>query len=124
MIRRPPRSTRTDTLFPYTTLFRSTQPEHPFAPRPTTLATAPINRIGQARDLAGPDTRIGVAPNNDTLYSLALLDMQAGPFPLDPPAFGKRNYVFQFGDADNEPGPALGQSRHGGRRSRTSIQGP
>src|SRR3546814_10464900 len=26
MIRRPPRSTRTDTLFPYTTLFRSCQP--------------------------------------------------------------------------------------------------
>src|SRR3546814_17901729 len=26
MIRRPPRSTRTDTLFPYTTLFRSNQP--------------------------------------------------------------------------------------------------
>src|SRR3546814_4295662 len=26
MIRRPPRSTRTDTLFPYTTLFRSTDP--------------------------------------------------------------------------------------------------
>src|SRR3546814_18919202 len=28
MIRRPPRSTRTDTLFPYTTLFRSV--EHPY----------------------------------------------------------------------------------------------
>src|SRR3546814_5476611 len=27
MIRRPPRSTRTDTLFPYTTLFRSHQDE-------------------------------------------------------------------------------------------------
>src|SRR3546814_21062370 len=27
MIRRPPRSTRTDTLFPYTTLFRSTRQE-------------------------------------------------------------------------------------------------
>src|SRR3546814_8095701 len=27
MIRRPPRSTRTDTLFPYTTLFRSNEPE-------------------------------------------------------------------------------------------------
>src|SRR3546814_8949619 len=26
MIRRPPRSTRTDTLFPYTTLFRSASP--------------------------------------------------------------------------------------------------
>src|SRR3546814_13062852 len=35
MIRRPPRSTRTDTLFPYTTLFRSTR----FLPRiaPITL---------------------------------------------------------------------------------------
>src|SRR3546814_18160178 len=29
MIRRPPRSTRTDTLFPYTTLFRSAhEPDH------------------------------------------------------------------------------------------------
>src|SRR3546814_12901344 len=28
MIRRPPRSTRTDTLFPYTTLFRSDVVEH------------------------------------------------------------------------------------------------
>src|SRR3546814_6602247 len=28
MIRRPPRSTRTDTLFPYTTLFRSRPPPH------------------------------------------------------------------------------------------------
>src|SRR3546814_14189591 len=35
MIRRPPRSTRTDTLFPYTTLFRSPEsPEHrPDPPR-------------------------------------------------------------------------------------------
>src|SRR3546814_12049376 len=33
MIRRPPRSTRTDTLFPYTTLFRSTtgKAEGPYA---------------------------------------------------------------------------------------------
>src|SRR3546814_18127678 len=29
MIRRPPRSTRTDTLFPYTTLFRSVDPLPP-----------------------------------------------------------------------------------------------
>src|SRR3546814_11025686 len=28
MIRRPPRSTRTDTLFPYTTLFRSVVQQH------------------------------------------------------------------------------------------------
>src|SRR3546814_8372028 len=29
MIRRPPRSTRTDTLFPYTTLFRSLETDEP-----------------------------------------------------------------------------------------------
>src|SRR3546814_12110447 len=33
MIRRPPRSTRTDTLFPYTTLFRSDAVEQPAMPR-------------------------------------------------------------------------------------------
>src|SRR3546814_6868485 len=32
MIRRPPRSTRTDTLFPYTTLFRSGCVEHGVGP--------------------------------------------------------------------------------------------
>src|SRR3546814_646971 len=33
MIRRPPRSTRPDTLFPYTTLFRSAGDRHPFTDR-------------------------------------------------------------------------------------------
>src|SRR3546814_1547060 len=37
MIRRPPRSTRTDTLFPYTTLFRS---KLICAPRPSPVFTA------------------------------------------------------------------------------------
>src|SRR3546814_5960278 len=35
MIRRPPRSTRTDTLFPYTTLFRSRRTIGEVAERPT-----------------------------------------------------------------------------------------
>src|SRR3546814_1356355 len=30
MIRQPPRSTRTDTLFPYTTLFRSVLEDYPY----------------------------------------------------------------------------------------------
>src|SRR3546814_4861250 len=34
MIRRPPRSTRTDTLFPYTTLFRSGEDQNPCLVRP------------------------------------------------------------------------------------------
>src|SRR3546814_7459683 len=38
MIRRPPRSTRTDTLFPYTTLFRS---RHPTTPMRSNRAAVP-----------------------------------------------------------------------------------
>src|SRR3546814_8695916 len=43
MIRRPPRSTRTDTLFPYTTLFRSERPSATSGRRvPTTASSGPI----------------------------------------------------------------------------------
>src|SRR3546814_16478141 len=38
MIRRPPRSTRTDTLFPYTTLFRSADRQQPVFARGVLLA--------------------------------------------------------------------------------------
>src|SRR3546814_5676743 len=42
MIRRPPRSTRTDTRFPYTTLFRSRQ--HSRGAAPSRSWTTPISR--------------------------------------------------------------------------------
>src|SRR3546814_1111442 len=65
MIRRPPRSTRTDTLFPYTTLFRSgPSPLHrqvfnfrqqrlimPLAPVARRLVAEPVDG---ARHVAGP----------------------------------------------------------------------
>src|SRR3546814_1493864 len=44
MIRRPPRSTRTDTLFPYTTLFRSVGPLTAFGGLPFTLFNAQEDR--------------------------------------------------------------------------------
>src|SRR3546814_11633157 len=56
MIRRPPRSTRTDTLFPYTTLFRSGLPS---PPRPRIhsimrtvllLAALPLALLGCSHD--------------------------------------------------------------------------
>src|SRR3546814_138781 len=59
MLRRPPRSTRTDTLFPYTTLFRS----------PSTSQIIPVilgddkrtMRIAEALQAAGFDVR-GIRP--------------------------------------------------------------
>src|SRR3546814_10560594 len=59
MIRRPPRSTRTDTLFPYTTLFRSGSDGSPIARpcerarsggRPGRVISIPDGRGGPGRD--------------------------------------------------------------------------
>src|SRR3546814_17890097 len=61
MIRRPPRSTRTDTLFPYTTLFRS-QARHLGVGRDRRAAFGGVERV--ERDQPGvvhPAVRIGVA---------------------------------------------------------------
>src|SRR3546814_12928587 len=50
MIRRPPRSTRTDTLFPYTTLFRSsTKPTDPFDPPRAIGFSRRLTMIAQER---------------------------------------------------------------------------
>src|SRR3546814_6816141 len=45
MIRRPPRSTRTDTLFPYTTLFRS------YTPKPRRPGIALVSHSGGVSSL-------------------------------------------------------------------------
>src|SRR3546814_13673378 len=47
MIRRPPRSTRTDTLFPYTTLFRSQASDKAIVPRPV-RAVDVLERFGDS----------------------------------------------------------------------------
>src|SRR3546814_14650958 len=49
MIRRPPRSTRTDTLFPYTTLFRSEGEEIVRTSAPGRRARSPKDREGSFR---------------------------------------------------------------------------
>src|SRR3546814_2139074 len=75
MIRRPPISTRTDTLFPYTTLFRSAGrawlpavPRHrrgarAGAPRRTQPRHDP-HRPGRPRRDAGDDVRRGAVPGH------------------------------------------------------------
>src|SRR3546814_8772241 len=57
MIRRPPRSTRTDTLFPYTTLFRSQGIcSDTWCPR---LSEAPASRFGRIESYLPILTRTG-----------------------------------------------------------------
>src|SRR3546814_5026386 len=66
MIRRPPRSTRTYTLFPYTTLFRSRRPLTVLCSRLQLLAGQPPVRpcpVCVVRALQGPRTPIQAPPD-------------------------------------------------------------
>src|SRR3546814_10200208 len=71
MIRRPPRSTRTDTLFPYTTLFRSADHEIVQAVRRLDLHDVPEDRLAADLDQRlRPDRALladpgAVAPGQD-----------------------------------------------------------
>ena len=59
---------------------------------------APFNQFSHARTLAGPqDTFVTI--NNDTLYSMAQLDLSVGPVRLHVPDTDGRYYVLQFVDA-------------------------
>ena len=59
---------------------------------------APFNQFSHARTLAGPqDTFVTI--NNDTLYSMAQLDLGVGPIRLRVPDTAGRYYVLQFVDA-------------------------
>jgi hypothetical protein len=61
-------------------------------------ATLPCNAFAHATRFATPADRDIVAPNNDTLYSSAFLDLRKGPVVLRHPAMGKRYFSFQFLD--------------------------
>jgi len=60
--------------------------------------SAPWNSFAYARELFGPEVKF-VSPNNDTLYTLAPLDLSAGPLVLHVPDTAGRYYVLQFVDA-------------------------
>src|SRR3546814_20153154 len=77
MIRRPPRSTRTDTLFPYTTLFRSSGFDNiigsRWQPRANLSATQMLFDFGKVKssvDAAEAGSRIG---RSDLLLSIDAL---------------------------------------------------
>ena len=61
------------------------------------LAAAPLNVFSHATSLAGPkDTFVSI--NNDTIYSIANLDVSGGPVRLEVPDADGRYYVLQFVD--------------------------
>jgi hypothetical protein len=62
------------------------------------IKPAPLNSFSHASRLAGPDDRF-VSINNDTVYSIAQVDVSGGPVLLRVPDTAGRYYVLQFVDA-------------------------
>src|SRR3546814_19860170 len=108
MIRRPPRSTRTDTLFPYTTLFRSVQTQPTRTPglasqkiaRPHCFAAILLQERLQPRVLAPAprlrrrsSTHHPAHPRSTSPYCRA---SRASAIPSSIPSFSLRRTYLEF----------------------------
>src|SRR3546814_9195432 len=107
MIRRPPRSTRTDTLFPYTTLFRSQEnkvranrratfgrdlmrngsqtvddPDRPHALRPTAYSEYRPHVLSLAHQMSLPPARIAMRSEEHTSELQSLMRISYAVFCL------------------------------------------
>lgn len=83
-----------------------------------------VNQLTWQRSLAGPDSRTIVAPNRDTLYSVAVLDLRSGPVALTLPAVTDRYFTYQLLDAWTESFAYVGTRTTGGRAGTWVISPP
>src|SRR3546814_1047242 len=107
MIRRPPRSTRTDTPFPYTTLFRSADDVH-------TVHQRALDHLDRARHqqahFFGIVDDIGVDALDQRMFE-ALGDLPAAPF-LGGLFLRGVAALIAFGERDQSLGRAFGFAFH------------
>lgn len=89
---------------------------------PDTAGDSPVNSFSNARGFATAETRTVVAPNTDTLYSIAHLDLGRGPITLGHPRMGKRYYSFALLDPYTNVIAIPGQREGGGAAGSYEIR--
>lgn len=87
-------------------------------------AKLPVNYLYNKTTLLGPEDRTVVSPNNDTLYSYALLDLREHPVVLDVPAVPQRYYSFQLIDMRTNNLDYIGTRATGRAAGSFLIAGP
>src|SRR3546814_2063145 len=110
MIRRPPISTRTDTLFPYTTLFRSVRAGRPAGP-PVVSARLFNGPDGMYRNIRFGEQR--PSPTFDISAPLALMIRHPVS---EGKAFLRRSASEGMRRIATAPFNGVNDARHGGRR--------
>jgi hypothetical protein len=83
-----------------------------------------VNRLFVTPGLVDPASRLVVAPNRDTVYALAVLDLRAGPQVLSLPEIGDRYHVVQLLDAWMGGFGLLGTRATGGRAGSWAVVPP
>ena len=83
-----------------------------------------VNRISHRSTLAGPRDRVVTAPNNDTLYSTAWLDVSAGPVMLTVPPLPGRYHSVALLDLFTDNQAVLGTRANGSGGGRYWLAGP
>lgn len=95
-------------------------------PKPAGSITpyAPLNHFYDVRTLATSEYRDGGAPNNDTLYSIAWVDVSKEPVILSHPDMAERYFTFQLASLDSDNFAYVGKRTTGGKAGSFAIVGP
>jgi hypothetical protein len=86
-----------------------TQPKNP-----ERIPYAPLNRFWHARSLLDASYRDGGSPNNDTLYSMAWIDLRREPVILSVPEVGDPYYTMELAGMDSDNFAYVGTRTTGG----------
>ena len=96
-----------------------TQPRNPkFVPY------AAVNEFWHAAQLMDATYRDGGCPNNDTLYSIAWLDLGEEPIILSHPDMGERYFTFELMGVGSDNIDYIGQRTTGSKAASFAIVGP
>lgn len=88
------------------------------------VSKGPANAFVHHRNLTNTKTQRVTSPNNDTIYSHAMLDLRTGPVTLSLPAAGARYFSLQLVDMYTNNLAVLGTRTTGGGGGRFVIAGP
>lgn len=92
--------------------------------RPLPNGRAPFNSFGHVSNLVTAENKEVVAPNADTVYSTAFIDLKQGAAQITVPAVGNRYYSLMLEDAYTNVFGYIGARATGNKAGKYLIVGP
>ena len=115
---------REDYLFGYPLVTMDMTRRHETNVRVPDDAHAPVGQLVKLRAYPAVDDHGAAAPNADTLYTMAWLDVSAGPWVFSIPDMGDRFYIMPMLSGFNEVVFVGGSRATGGTAQEYAVTGP